>query len=72
MLTVLIYTEDDEYDAHVARRGAAYLLALQDIHEKARQWWKWDEREAVPTDEIREMIWDALNTHSVDIHSERP
>lgn len=43
------------------------LMALSKILDKTREWYKYDTREAIPVEEVRDTINDIINTQVPDI-----
>lgn len=63
-------TDKDNYDMQeLTRVQKAFDMAyaLWDIDEAIRKWYKYDEREAIPVDEIRETFVDILQNHYIDL-----
>lgn len=63
------YGEDMKRDQFEASFGM--LMALDKILDKLRDWYKYDQREAIPTDEIRETLTDIINEHVPNIEKLR-
>lgn len=57
---------DDLHDLKLVEKRTEMYLALQDLREKIRSWYKWDEREAIPTEEIRDAFYDILSEHDIN------
>ena len=63
-------TTADNYDRYERTRIDKSLdmaLALYDIDSKIRGWRKYDERDAIPVDEITQMFVDALDKRMINI-----
>lgn len=53
--------DNTELEAHYQAKKMAYCLS--EIENKLRNWYKYDKRLAIPTDEIREEILDIIQEH---------
>lgn len=47
-----------ELQRHIYADKMAYCLSR--ITDQLRNWYKWDERESIPVDEIHEKLWDII------------
>lgn len=47
-----------ELQRHMQADKMAYCLSK--IADQIRNWYKWDERENIPVDEIHEKLWDII------------
>lgn len=59
-------TQSEDFDRQeyeVFKCAEDMARALYEITNKLRNWEKYDEREAIPADEIRESIMDIINEH---------
>jgi hypothetical protein len=43
--------------------------ALYDVSQKIREWTKYGNREAIPLEEVREMFYETLSEHGLDLDS---
>ncbi len=56
----------DEYT--LANNGHKYWIALWEIYYGVlRTWYRHDDREAIPMEEINDKLWDVLNVHNIDL-----
>lgn len=53
--------DNTELEAHY--QATQMAMCLYDIENKLRSWDKYDERPAIPTEEIRETILDIIQSH---------
>ena len=53
--------DNTELEAHYQANNMA--CCLSEIENKLRSWYKYDERPAIPTEEIRETILDIIQEH---------
>lgn len=58
---------DDHYNLRLIQKATHMYLALSELAEKFRAWYKWDEREAIPTEEIKDTFWDILAENDVNL-----
>lgn len=58
---------DDSYNVYLIEKRQNMSLALWDLEQKIRSWYKYDEREAIPTEEIRETFYDILSENDIDL-----
>jgi hypothetical protein len=42
-------------------------IALWDLSQKFREWYKYGDREAIPTEEIRETFYDILSDNDINL-----
>ncbi len=59
-------TESEHFDycqLELYKNAEHLLRALSAISDQLRTWYKWDERDAIPTEEIREKIVEIINEH---------
>lgn len=54
---------DDMIDLKLIQNATGMYLALSEIREQTRQWYKYGDREAIPVEEIRDTIWDITAEH---------
>lgn len=54
---------DDLIDLKLIQNATGMYLALSEIREQTRQWYKYGNREAIPVEEIRDTIWDITSEH---------
>lgn len=58
---------DDQHELNLIQKSRNMYLALYDLSQKFREWYKYGEREAVPTEEIRETFYDILSENDVNL-----
>lgn len=58
---------DDLHELKLIEKRSNMYLALHDLSEKFRSWYKYDERTAIPTDEIRETFYDILAENDLNL-----
>lgn len=57
----------DRYEHERINKSLDMALALYDIDSKIRGWRKYDERDAIPVDEITQMFVDVLDKRMINI-----
>lgn len=57
---------DDLRNLKLVEKRTEMYRALRDLREKIRSWYKWDERKAIPTEEIRDAFFDILSEHDIN------
>lgn len=63
-------TMSDNFDYHeyqVYKQAQDTAKALSEIFDKLRHYEKWDERESIPKDELRETMVEILNENNVSL-----
>lgn len=55
--------KDDHYKQERFEASFDMLMALSDIKDQIREWNKYDQREAIPTSEIFDTIFDIINNY---------
>ena len=58
---------DDTYEVYLIEKRRNMSLALWDLSQKFREWYKYGEREAIPTEEIRETFYDILDDNDINL-----
>ena len=58
---------DDSYNVYLIEKRQHMALALWDLEQKIRSWYKYDEREAIPTEEIRDTFYDILGENDINL-----
>lgn len=58
---------DDSYNVYLIEKRQNMSLALWDLEQKIRSWYKYDERETIPTEEIRDTFYDILGENDIDL-----
>lgn len=58
---------DDSQELKLIEKRTAMYLALWDLSQKFREWYKYGDREAIPTEEIRETFYDILSEHDLNL-----
>lgn len=70
MIAILRFNLNDECDRDRYRecvKAPDMAIILQDISNQLRQWRKYDDREAIPIDEIDDKILGILKEHDFDL-----
>lgn len=63
-------TDSDNFDYHeyqMYKQAPDMARALNEIFSKLRNYEKWDERESIPKDELRETMVEALRENNVSL-----
>lgn len=58
---------DDLHELKLIEKRTAMYLALWDLSQKFREWYKYGDREAIPTEEIRETFYDILSENDLNL-----
>lgn len=58
---------DDLHELKLIEKRTAMYLALYDLSQKFREWYKYGEREAIPTEEIRDTFYDILADNDINL-----
>lgn len=58
---------DDLQELKLIEKRTSMYLALWDLSQKFRDWYKYGDREAIPTEEIRETFYDILSEHDLNL-----
>lgn len=58
---------DDLHELKLIEKRTEMYLALWDLSQKFREWYKYGDREAIPTEEIRETFYDILSDHDLNL-----
>lgn len=58
---------EDSRELYIIQNSRSMLCALSDLAEKFRSWNKWDERGAIPTEEIKDTFYDILEENDVNL-----
>lgn len=53
----------DQYELNRYLYANKMAICLHEITNKIRGWYKYDERIAIPTEEISEQLWNIINEH---------
>lgn len=53
----------DNYELETYLHAREMLSCISEIKDKVRSWYKYDERTAIPTEEIWDSILDIINEH---------
>lgn len=54
---------DDLIELKMIQNATGMYLALSDIREQLRQWYKYGDRKAIPVEELRDTILDIIAEH---------
>ena len=57
---------DDLHELKLIEKRTQMYLALYELGQKFREWYKYGDREAIPTEEIRETYYDILGEHDIN------
>lgn len=58
---------DDQHELNLIQKSRNMYLALYDLSQKYREWYKYGEREAIPVDEIRDTFYDILADNDINL-----
>lgn len=58
---------DDRYTVERYNKSEDLLMALWDFSQQLRSWYKRDERDAIPQEEISKKFYDILEDHGIDL-----
>lgn len=58
---------DDSYEVYLIEKRHAMSIALWDLSQKFREWYKYGERDAIPTEEIRDTFYDILADNDINL-----
>lgn len=58
---------DDSHEIYLIEKRHNMSLALWDLSQKFREWYKYGDREAIPTEEIRDTFYDILSENDIDL-----
>lgn len=57
----------DSHEIYLIEKRHNMSLALWDLSQKFREWYKYDERPAIPTEEIKDTFYDILGENDIDL-----
>lgn len=58
---------DDSHEVYLIEKRHNMSIALWDLSQKFREWYKYGDREAIPTEEIRETFYDILSDNDINL-----
>lgn len=58
---------DDTYEVYLIEKRHNMSLVLWDLSQKFREWYKYGDREAIPTEEIRDTFYDILADNDINL-----
>lgn len=58
---------DDSYEVYLIEKRRNMSIALWDLSQKFREWYKYGDREAIPTEEIRDTFYDILADNDINL-----
>ena len=58
---------DDTCEVYLIEKRHNMSLVLWDLSQKFREWYKYGDREAIPTEEIRDTFYDILADNDINL-----